>query len=421
MHILELEARDIQRLKAIRKVVTAKDGRVIIVGGKNDQGKSSLIDCIEFALVGKKSFSEDPIRHGAESGKVRLKTDEFELHQSIETDPAGKIVEKVTILGGQPGETPAKLRKRIESKLLDPLAFALMDKAGQTEVMKSLIPFDFSAHEKYRKARYDQRTGVNRFLEQKKAENDANPFDPTFPIDEIPAATGDAFNELLRKQAQRVELQGHLSRAPQKIADIDQSINELRQKIMTLEAQREVIQQWVKENEPKLAEFGDVDTQVASFQQEQSERETKNARIRKNAEAKRIFEEFKRFQKESSEITAELETLDATKLQAITTAKLPVAGLSLDEEKGVLFEGVPFAQLSASKRLKVSTAMGIAQNPLVRVLLIREGEKLDEENLAILIEMAEQHDMQIWLERVGKGAECSLIIEDGEILEDRNA
>ena len=421
MHILELEARDIQRLKAIRKVVTAKDGRVIIVGGKNDQGKSSLIDCIEFALVGKKSFSEDPIRHGAESGKVRLKTDEFELHQSIETDPAGKIVEKVTILGGQPGETPAKLRKRIESKLLDPLAFALMDKAGQTEVMKSLIPFDFSAHEKYRKARYDQRTGVNRFLEQKKAENDANPFDPTFPIDEIPAVDTAIFADLLQKQSNRAELQGHLSRAPGKIADIDNSINELRQKIVMLEAQREVIQQWVTENEPRLAAYDMIDSEVAALQTQQAERETKNARIRKNAEAKRIFEEFKRFQKESSEITAELETLDATKLQAITTAKLPVAGLSLDEEKGVLFEGVPFAQLSASKRLKVSTAMGIAQNPLVRVLLIREGEKLDEENLAILIEMAEQHDMQIWLERVGKGAECSLIIEDGEILEDRNA
>lgn len=421
MQILELEARDIQRLKAVRKVVTAKDGKVIVVGGKNDMGKSSLIDSIEFALKGKKEFSADPIRHGAEKGTVRIRTEEFELVSEISTDVAGKLVEKVTILGGRPGESPAALRKRIDSKFLDPLAFSLMKQPEQTESLKALIPFDFTAHEKYRKSRFDQRTGVGRFRDQKKAENEGNPYDPSFPIDEVPAATSEAFTALLQKQAARTELQGHLARAPGKLADIDVQIKTHEEALVKLRAQREVVTNWVAENEPKLAAYGDIDSEIAVFQREQSDRESRNARIRKNAEAKRVFDDLKRFSLEYDTITAELEKLDTEKMEALLSAKLPVSGLSLDEEKGVLFENVPFGQLSASKRLKVSIAMGIAQNPLVRVLLIREGEKLDDENLAIVIQMAEAHDMQVWLERVGKGEECSLIIEDGEILEDRNA
>jgi len=59
--------------------------------------------------------------------------------------------------------------------------------------------------------------------------------------------------------------------------------------------------------------------------------------------------------------------------------------------------------------------IGLAANPKLRVLLIRDGSLLDSENLEVVRKMAEEADAQIWLEKVSEGADCSVIIEDGEV------
>jgi len=102
-----------------------------------------------------------------------------------------------------------------------------------------------------------------------------------------------------------------------------------------------------------------------------------------------------------------------TKAQ-LAAAKFPVEGLSFDEA-GVLFNGIPFPQASAAEKLRVSVAMGIAMNPEFKVMLIRDGSLLDETNLATVAKMAAKSGAQVWIERVGKGKECQVIIEDGYV------
>ena len=63
-------------------------------------------------------------------------------------------------------------------------------------------------------------------------------------------------------------------------------------------------------------------------------------------------------------------------------------------------------------------AVGLAVNPKLRVLLIRDGSLLDEDNFATIAAMAEEADAQVWIERVGEGAECSVIISDGMVKEE---
>ena len=95
-------------------------------------------------------------------------------------------------------------------------------------------------------------------------------------------------------------------------------------------------------------------------------------------------------------------------------ADFPIPGLAFDAD-GVTFNGIPFAQCSSAERLRVSVAMGIALNPKLKVLLIRDGSLLDDNNLAMIAEAAKEADAQVWIERVSKGEECSVIIEDGEV------
>ena len=88
-------------------------------------------------------------------------------------------------------------------------------------------------------------------------------------------------------------------------------------------------------------------------------------------------------------------------------------GLSVDDE-GVLFNGIPFGQASAAERLKVSVAMAMSANPELRVICIRDASLLDSDSKTMLVEMAKQHDYQIWYEVVGDGGPAGIIIEDGE-------
>ena len=54
-------------------------------------------------------------------------------------------------------------------------------------------------------------------------------------------------------------------------------------------------------------------------------------------------------------------------------------------------------------------------NPKLNIILIRKGSLLDDDNLKLIADMAKEADGQVWIERVSKGKECQVIIEDGEI------
>lgn len=65
--------------------------------------------------------------------------------------------------------------------------------------------------------------------------------------------------------------------------------------------------------------------------------------------------------------------------------------------------------------------MAFAANPKLKVVLIRDGSLLDEDNLKLITDVAAEHGGHVWIERVGTGEECSVILEDGEIKQVREA
>lgn len=120
-------------------------------------------------------------------------------------------------------------------------------------------------------------------------------------------------------------------------------------------------------------------------------------------------------QKESDSLTRELEALTERKREMLAAANYPIKGLAVSEDGTVLFEGVPFSQSSRAQQIRTSVAIGLAMNPSLRVLLIRDGSLLDDDNLEIVRQMADTADAQIWIERVGNKDESAIIIEDGHI------
>jgi hypothetical protein len=116
------------------------------------------------------------------------------------------------------------------------------------------------------------------------------------------------------------------------------------------------------------------------------------------------------------DITADILALDHQVEERIRDAHLPLPGLAFDTEgDAVLYQGVPLSQASGAEQLRVGVSLAIAANPKLKVMLIRDGSLLDDNNLALLREMAEQSGHQIWIERVGNDG-ASVVLEDGEIV-----
>ena len=139
---------------------------------------------------------------------------------------------------------------------------------------------------------------------------------------------------------------------------------------------------------------------------------------KKISEAKRIIENTEKVnakRKEYESLTAEIENIDDAKKQILAYAKMPIEGLTIDDE-GVLFNGIPFLQLSTSEKLKVSMSIAVAMNPKLKVIRILDGSLLDEDNLKVISEIAKDNDFQVWIECVSSDKSLGFYIEDGEVV-----
>src|SRR3990167_8327172 len=96
-------------------------------------------------------------------------------------------------------------------------------------------------------------------------------------------------------------------------------------------------------------------------------------------------------------------------------AAMPVPGLGFGEGS-VTFDGVPFDQAETSAQIRVGVAIAMAANPKLRVIRIKEGSFLDQDNLALIAEMARAHDYKVWLERVDTSGKVGVVIDDGQVV-----
>jgi len=156
------------------------------------------------------------------------------------------------------------------------------------------------------------------------------------------------------------------------------------------------------------------DLDVETIKQQIADADGTNAKIRENAERRRLSGEADEAEAQSNDLTEILDKLDAEKAKALAEASFPVEGLAFDSD-GVTYNGIPFEQSSSAEQLRISVAMGLALHNDLKVLLIRDGSLLDADSLRMVAEMATDADAQVWIERVSDGDEVTVIIEDGMV------
>jgi len=84
-------------------------------------------------------------------------------------------------------------------------------------------------------------------------------------------------------------------------------------------------------------------------------------------------------------------------------------------DAGVDFNGIPIKQLSQAEKWRIGLAIGMALNPGLRVMSVKDGSLLDADSMTAVAKMAEEKDFQVWVEAVANEAGVGFYIEEGEI------
>lgn len=392
MKIIELRAENVKRLTAVD---ITPDGTLQVVGGRNAQGKSSVLDAIWLALGGKKASRDtaQPIREGQDKASVTLDLGELVVTRTW-THSSSKLT--VQSADGATFKSPQTMLDNLVGQLsFDPLAFTRQSPREQRDALIDLVDLDvdLDALDHERQQAYDQRTQVGR---DGKAIGDVT-VDDSLPDEEQSASQIVAELQAAQETNREiVEAQRTREARAEEIQRLEKRIYECQNEIA--EAQR-------------AADRTPYDTADISGRLEAVE-ET-NAAIRANSHARQRAAQRDELREAYADLTAKIEGLDKQKADALAAADFPVDGLAFDEH-GVTYNGVPFSQASTAEQIRVSLAMAMALNPKLRVLRIMDGSLLDDEAMNAIRESVEENDFQLWIERVGSADEGAVIIEDGE-------
>lgn len=426
MHIVELRAENVKRISA---VTIRPAGNLVEVTGRNEQGKSSVLDSIWMALGGAETIPPQPIRRGADEAVIMLDLGEFKVTRKLRRKEGDEFTTSLIVEtpdGMRPKSPQTMLTELVGKFTLDPLAFSRLKPIEQFDAMKALVPgFDFDASIREDKAAYDMRTAYNRKAKEARAAGEAIavPGVAVIPIDEAPiledlARAGDHNASITERQARREqaarEVEGHR-------ANVDKArreIEELRERINALEVGIASYTKAADDLEAKLAAAPPLPEPLDTAELTKRLQTAKEANAAHAAQAQRTahMKAAQDYEAKADELTASMEDRAQKRREAIAAARLPVEGLTLGEGE-VLVDGLPFSQAAASKKIRISVALAMALNPKIRVLRIMDGSLLDSDAMAIVADMALERGFQVWIETVQSNSPAAIVIEDGHIKE----
>lgn len=435
MKIIEFRAENIKNLKAIE--IKPSDDAVILTG-KNGAGKSAILDSIFIALTGKKI--EQPIRNGEARAEINVDLGEYRIRR-IFTEKTDRL--EVLSKDGAVFKSPQTLLNTIFGDLsFDPLNFANMKEKPQRELLAQLVGLDFTELDAKRLNLYNERTIKNREIKGGDAgqyRDDPNaplPLEsliskmevpePGTPRQEISMAEELAKISALEDKVaiyntyeSHIETQNRLIGINNEdMAESEREIEELRVRITELEEGIKV----KKEDNKKIQAHIDAQVapekitpeQISLARESLKEVEQKNIKIRKAIEYDKKQAELKAAKQVIVNLESDMMKIDLEKDQKIKAAKFPIEGLGITDAC-VIYNGKPFSQLSTGEQIRISTAIAMALNPALKIILIKDGSLLDKEGMKAITEIAKDRDYQLWIEKVMDEKGVGIYIEDGEV------
>lgn len=414
--ITALEAENVKRIKAV--ALTPSPTGLTLVGGNNNQGKTSVLDALAWALGGERFRPTAAQRDGAVA-PAHLKVT---LSNGVVVERKGKNA-SLTVTD----PTGRRSGQQLLNAFVEPLALDLprfMDASDKekADILLRIIGIGAELHTRDLeiKGLYDKRTFTGQLAAQKKhfaEELVSYPEAPDEPVSaselirqqqDILARNGE--NQRLRAQYAELEQQvqqcvDELKRTRERIATLQQLADELDAKHTKLFNQRETARKTVSQLQ---------DESTAELEASIRDIEETNRKVRANLEKSRAEDEAAQYASEYDRLTESIQQKRADRMALLNGADLPLPGLSVED--GVLtYNGKRWRDMSGSDQLRVAAAIVRRLNPDCGFVLLDKLEQMDMTTLTEFGRWLEAEHLQAIATRVSTGSECQIIIEDGMV------
>lgn len=406
--INELLIENVKRVKAVQFEPSA-DG-LTIIGGRNGQGKTSVLDAIAWALGGNNYKPSVPERDGA----LVPPNLHIELSNGLIVERKGKnSTLKVTDPNGN------KSGQQLLNEFVSTLALDLpkfingSDKDKADSLLKILGIGDvLSQLDTKENQLYAQRTEVGRIADRKKKAADEMPMYPNVPKEPVSAT------ELIKQQQEILARNGENERKRQDAARYEQMLAEAQIAFDEAKAALQKAEQDCLTARKSAEDLHDEST--AELEKNLAEIEALNIKIRANSTKEAAEVEANNLQQEYDGLTEQIESVREERNKLLDSAELPLPGLSVKDGK-LIYNNMPWDGMSGSDQLKVATAIVRKLNPQCGFVLMDKLEQMDLETLQEFGVWLKQEGLQVIATRVSTGDECSIIIENGMVKGDTEA
>ena len=409
MKINRLEIENVKRIHAVM-IEPTKDG-LTIIGGKNRQGKSSVLDSIAWALGGEK-YKPSQAVNADSTIPPRLKVI---MDNGLVVERKGKnSTLKVTDPEGRKGGQQL-LNEFVEELAINLPSFMEASGKKKADVLLQIIGIgpQLAELEQKEKELYNERTYVGRTADQKEKFAAEQPYYPDAPEEPVSAS------ELIRQQQEILARNGQRQQwkrdydnilnemdiLEQKVAEYENVLRQTKAKLAELDGKRMVAQKTPKELEMESTE--ELERSIEAV-------ETINRKVRANLDKAKAEEDAKQYRDKYTELTNALNDVRNKKTALLDNADLPLPDLSVKDGE-LIYNGQQWDNMSGAEQMIVSTSIVRKLNPKCGFVLLDKLEAMDLDTLKEFGQWLEQEGLQAIATRVSTGDECSIVITDGYV------
>lgn len=413
--ISSLELENIKRVKAVA-LEPRQDG-LTVVGGRNDQGKTSVLDGIAWALGGEKMRPSNPKREGA----VNDPSLRVELSNGIVVERKGKngSLRVTDPTGAKAGQT--LLNSFVEQFALDLPKFMEAPSAKKAETLLKIIGVGdrLAELDAELKRLCDERLAVGQMQRRKQGAADDMPEFPDAPSEPVSVA------ELVRRQqailaknGENQRLRDHAGELTRQSNMLTADVSRLRDQLAQKEAELARVRADLETASKTAAQLQDEST--AEIEAALAEVDEINEKVRTNQRKAEARAEADALKARYEQMDAQVEAVRADRANLLDGAKMPLPGLDVVDGE-LVYQGAKWDSMSGSGQLKVATAIVRELNPECGFVLVDKLEQFDPDSLAEFAEWCESQNLQVIGTRVAVDETCTVIIEDGMVASSRLA
>lgn len=407
MKINKLEIENVKRVKTVKAEFTPNG--LTVIGGNNNQGKTSILDAIAWALGGNKYKPSQAQRQGS----VTPPHLHVVMNNGLIVERSGKnSTLKVIDPNGKKGGQQL-LNDFVEELAINLPKFMESTSKEKANTLLQIIGVGPKLQELEMKEGelYNERRTIGQIADQKKKFAEEQTYYPDAPHELI------SIKELVNEQQDILAQNGENQRKRDNLKSLEeqhtfqaQKVSQLMEDLKKEQAKLAELTEDVNVAKKSVSELKDESTE--ELERNLAEIDEINRKVRANLDKDKAEEDANQYKDKYQKLTKDIEAVRKEKSDLLNSADLPLPELSVDNGE-LIYKGQKWDNMSGSDQLKVSTAIVRKLKPNCGFILLDKLEQMDMQTLEEFNQWLEQEQLQGIATRVSTGNECSIIIEDG--------